>query len=328
VSTFRREPTEAERRGRPGDDGVVIWRDNEYGTIEQDARRRDFTVNALYYDPLNGQEVVDYCGGLPDLKAGVVRAIGAAEVRLAEDPVRILRALKLAGQYQFRLEPELAAAVTANAGQIHKASRARLYEELLKIFAKPYTAPTFSAFLEYGLLQHYLPEFASAWNAAPGQLTRQLLAERDRRLAAGDYSRSRTLALATAAAPTVSHELGISFCDEDWLKKPGAGSAVREVVRKFFDPLPIPRFLSARVRELLLLLPRFASFAHKNRALHHPEYRYARELYSLLTECCGWPLETIEQWPTLGTVRRRRRPPGRKRQKHVRRSHHKQWEDK
>jgi hypothetical protein len=155
-----------------------------------------------------------------------------------------------------------------------------------------------------------------------------LLAERDRRLAVGDYSRSRTLALATAAAPAVSRELGISFQDEEWLGQAGAGSAVRAAVRNFFDPLPIPKFLSSRVRDLLMLLPRFTTTAHTNRVLHHPEYRYARELFSLLTICCGWPEDILEPWPTLGAARRRRCRPGRRRQKHVRRSHHKQWDEK
>ena len=89
VSTFRREPTMEERKGRKTDDGLIVWRDNEFGTVEQDARRRDFTVNAIYYDPQNtAHQFTDFVDGLADMEAKLVRTIGKADIRMAEDPVR------------------------------------------------------------------------------------------------------------------------------------------------------------------------------------------------------------------------------------------------
>ena len=98
VSTFRRKPDLDERKGRSDDDGLIVWRDNCYGSIEEDAGRRDFTVNAIYFNPLSPDSgFVDYTGGLGDIKKRLVRTIGAPDVRLAEDPVRALRACKLVG---------------------------------------------------------------------------------------------------------------------------------------------------------------------------------------------------------------------------------------
>jgi poly(A) polymerase len=117
ISTFRKRPSatgaEQMRKGKPGRDVPenMIFRDNEYGSSEEDALRRDFTVNASLYDPVN-DKIVDYTGlGLSDIHAGIVRTIGDAGLRFQEDPVRVLRALKLVGQYGFSMDDETKASV-------------------------------------------------------------------------------------------------------------------------------------------------------------------------------------------------------------------------
>lgn len=325
VSTFRREPSDEERRGRDGDDGVMIWRDNQYGCLEDDARRRDFTVNAIYYDPVTEQGIVDHCGGVQDLNQRIVRAIGTPAQRLAEDPVRQLRALKLVAQYGFSMEPELAEAVRRQAPEIDRTSRARRYEELLKIYAKPYAARTFATFHQTGFLEWYLPAMQAAWETPSGQLMRALLAERDRRKATRNfYSGSRTLAIATTVVAAVAEDLGCNLHDRLWEHEPGIETLVRNRIYNLFEPLPIPKILTARTRDVILALPRLQTHAHKKRTLHHPEYRYTRELFSLLTTVCGWDPELIRLWPTQGTAKPGRRK--RLRQKHVKRSHRKEWE--
>ncbi len=161
VSTFRREPTASERRGRYDDDGVMIWNDNRYGTLEEDARRRDFTVNSLYYDVAGNRGIIDLVGGIDDMRRRVVRTVGDPALRLEEDPVRLLRALKLVGQQGFTLEPELGAALRKHAASIRLASVSRLFEELLKIFFTGRSLEIFTAFADYGLLAHFWP--ASHW---------------------------------------------------------------------------------------------------------------------------------------------------------------------
>ncbi len=297
VSTFRREPTAEERRGREDDEGLAIWRDNEYGTLEQDAWRRDFTVNSIYYDVAGGSGFVDYVGGVEDLHDGLVRAIGETPVRLAEDPVRLLRALKLAGQYAFRLEPGLEQAVRQQANQIDTSSRARLFEELLKILGRSYSHPTFSAFQEYGLLDHFWPNLACVWGSAQGELMRAVLAERDRCLQADGYTKSKTLALATVCAIPVIHELSQGDFDGLWEHGSGLERPCRDVIANFFSPFQPPRVLSARVRDLFLLLPRFRECKRMNKLMHHPEYKYARELFLVVGKALGWPQDQLDFWP-------------------------------
>jgi poly(A) polymerase len=297
VSTFRREPSAGERRERLNDDGVMIWRDNEYGTLEQDARRRDFTVNALYYDPVGERGIIDFVGGVRDLEERCARAIGDPATRLDEDPVRILRALKLVGQFGFRLEPSLEDAVRPRVGRIALASQSRLFEELLKILATSRTVPVLSAFQEHGLLAHYWPTLSTVWDMPTGEYTRRLLQERDQCLQAGACSGSKALALAVACLPYIVSRLGKGDFGDLWAHEPGVEHTCREAIQDFFHPFPISRFFASRVRDIALLLPRFTSRVRMGRVVRHPEYKYARELYVLAGRVCGWSDDCLAGWP-------------------------------
>lgn len=125
--------------------------DNQWGDIESDAFRRDFTINALYYD-LRDFSVVDFTGGVHDLHERVVRAIGQPGVRFQEDPVRMLRALKFAGRFGFDLETETAQAIMEHAGDIHKASRFRVTEEIFRILSQTNRAAGFDLLWRGGFL--------------------------------------------------------------------------------------------------------------------------------------------------------------------------------
>ncbi len=298
VSTFRREPTPEERRTRGSDDGVVLWSDNQYGNREQDARRRDFTVNALFYDPTDGGRMIDYVGGMADLEEGIVRMIGEPAVRLAEDPVRILRAQKLVAQYDFTLEHELAQTVREQGASIGLASRSRLYEELLKIFDKPFTVKTMAVFRENRFLCHFLPEVDRWWDESAGLLMRHLMAARDRRKAQGGYWKSRRLALATIALPLALQRLEVEN-PRDFIESPpeDAGKVVRNAIRELLEPLPIPKALSHDAKDVIMLLPAFFRKKQMNRVVRNPQYRWAHELFSLLVEVMEWPSEMLEGWP-------------------------------
>lgn len=317
VSTFRREPTAEERTSREDDDGVMIWRDNQYGTIEEDAKRRDFTVNALYFSPLESPAYRDFCGGRDDLKAGLVRAIGDPETRLAEDPVRVIRALKLVAEYDFGLAPGLKPALSACSPLIERCSKARLFEELLKILQKPYSVSTLDALNEHGALPAFLPTVAEHWRSESAGQARLVLGERDARLGAGEYSNSRALALASMVYAYACERLNVP-AGKLWQFEPGIERCFREIVSEFFAPLVVPRVLTARTRDVLLLLPRFQSNRGRNRLIGHPDYRYARELYSILTTIHGWDPETIAHWPVMGTGHPHGRKPRRRSRRHPR----------
>src|ERR1700756_837238 len=137
VATFRRQVLPGEevvQDGVPAPDPAtpegahLIHRDNTFGTPEEDAFRRDFTINALFYD-IATFSVIDYVGGLEDLRAGIVRSIGDPDVRLNEDPVRMLRAIAIAARLDFTIEPSLLAAIRTHRREISKSSMARLLEE-------------------------------------------------------------------------------------------------------------------------------------------------------------------------------------------------------
>src|SRR5207302_7783225 len=126
----------AERHGpdRDASGRHLIHHDNTFGTPEQDAFRRDFTINALFYD-IATFSIIDYVGGLEDLRAGIVRAIGDPDVRVREDPVRMIRAIALAARLDFEIEPTLVDAIRTNRREIGKSSQARQLEEYYKILS-------------------------------------------------------------------------------------------------------------------------------------------------------------------------------------------------
>ena len=114
------------------DESLLIRHDNVWGTAEEDARRRDFTVNGLFYD-LEADRIIDYVGGLADVERRVIRSIGDSNVRFREDPIRILRALKFAARLNFDIDPEAYAAILTHRAEIAKSAAPRVLEELYRL---------------------------------------------------------------------------------------------------------------------------------------------------------------------------------------------------
>jgi tRNA nucleotidyltransferase/poly(A) polymerase len=166
VATFRRQVAPGEevvQDGVPAPDPTtpegehLIHRDNTFGTPEEDAFRRDFTINALFYD-IATFSVIDYVGGLEDLRAGVVRSIGDPDVRLREDPVRMLRAIALAARLGFTIEAALVDAIRTHRHEIAKSSLPRLLEEYYKILRTGSSEKAFRVLADVGLLEPISPE--------------------------------------------------------------------------------------------------------------------------------------------------------------------------
>jgi tRNA nucleotidyltransferase/poly(A) polymerase len=132
-----------------------------FGDAEADARRRDFTVNGLFYDPVRRQ-LHDWVGGEADLRARIIRTIGAPGERFAEDHLRLLRALRLAAQLDFSIEAGTFAALKTNATKIKTISAERVREELMKLFRPPHASRGLDLLCESGLLEQVLPEIAAA----------------------------------------------------------------------------------------------------------------------------------------------------------------------
>jgi poly(A) polymerase len=173
-------------------DEHLIHRDNTYGTPEEDAFRRDFTVNALFYD-IGTFSIIDYVGGLDDLDARIIRCIGDPEVRFLEDPVRMLRAVVLAARLQFSIDRPVLDAITVHRHEIARSAPARLLEEYYKILRSGHAQEAFKQLRTTGLLKAITPELAigseTVWqsiaaldtyrarfDAAPETLTNAILA--------------------------------------------------------------------------------------------------------------------------------------------------------
>ena len=161
VATFRRQVQTGEevvQDGVPAPDpsttesAQLVHHDNTFGTPEEDAFRRDFTINALFYD-IATFSIIDYVNGLEDLKAGIVRAIGDPVVRFHEDPVRMLRAVALAARLDFTFDPPVRDAIRAHRQEIARSSPARLLEEYYKILRGGYAEKVFRGLNDAGLLE-------------------------------------------------------------------------------------------------------------------------------------------------------------------------------
>ncbi len=149
-------------------DGVIV-RDNEYGTPEEDARRRDFTVNALFYD-LRTRQILDYVGGIADLEAKILRVIGDPATRYREDPVRMVRAVRIASQLDFAIEASAEEAIRSCAGDLANAAHERMHEEMLKIFNCGHAAEVFRRSWDLGLFQVIYPEFCAFLAGEPAAM--------------------------------------------------------------------------------------------------------------------------------------------------------------
>jgi poly(A) polymerase len=155
TATFRREPTP--RAPGQGDADLLIVEDNEFGSAEEDARRRDFTINALFLDPAR-RRILDYVGGLHDLEQGVLRTIGDPRVRMAEDPVRILRAIKFATRLALRIETGTWEAMIEVSPELGRSARPRVLEEILRLLRSGTALGAFRMLRRSSALSVILPE--------------------------------------------------------------------------------------------------------------------------------------------------------------------------
>src|SRR3954453_9484184 len=165
TSTFRANPREVE--DEPSESGgdseggdLLIRRDNVFGSAEEDARRRDFTINGLFYD-LEAAKVIDHVNGMVDLEARGVRTIGDPDIRFREDPVRILRAVKFAARCDLTIEPETYRRMMEHAGEIAKCAQARISEEFYRLLRAGAAPRSVELLLETRLLDVLVPELAS-----------------------------------------------------------------------------------------------------------------------------------------------------------------------
>lgn len=157
VATFRRNPGAGDA---DDEEDLLIRSDNVFGEAHEDALRRDFTINALFYD-LDRRQVLDWCGGLDDVKARAIRTIGDPTVRFREDPVRILRAVKFAARLDLGIDPAVYDAMVSNRGELARAARPRLFEEILRLMRAGASHRSMWLLWEVGAMAVLIPELSA-----------------------------------------------------------------------------------------------------------------------------------------------------------------------
>jgi len=165
VATFRARTDELAEDESP----QMLAMDNTFGDEESDALRRDLTINGLFYDP-NSYAVIDYVGGMEDLKAGIIRIIGEPAIRIQEDPVRMIRAIRHAARNGFTLEQRTSSAIKEYAPLIAKVVKARVYDELIRDIKGGYAGTIIPMYHEYGLLSHLIPVLDSLLSEGESEL--------------------------------------------------------------------------------------------------------------------------------------------------------------
>ncbi|MCB9899165.1 MAG: hypothetical protein H6825_14265 [Planctomycetes bacterium] len=244
----RRRPRDREGDGTPHAeaDGLLIVRDNVYGSAEEDALRRDFTINALLYDVAT-EQVIDYVGGVADLEARTLRTIGEARTRLAEDPVRMLRAVKFTARLGLHFDDALEAAMRECAPLIEQSSPPRVLEEIYKLLSCGQAESALSMLCEYGLLARLVPEVAAHWTANPDALRRT----------------GAALDVLDAGRRRVSNAIILAALFHDpWRAAAAAGDgdpvgALHDLITPAARRMSIPRRDVAMLKQLFMTLMRF-----------------------------------------------------------------------
>jgi poly(A) polymerase len=306
VSTFRRhhgtepdtdseEPT-ADESTVHAESGMLL-RDNVFGNVEEDALRRDFTINGLYYDP-DSNTVLDFSTGVEDLERRLLRVIGIPEIRFQEDPVRMLRAMRFAAKLSFDLEASAIAAIRTCNRLLEQVPPARMFDEVLKLLLSGRGEETFVLLDKFGLFAPLFPQTARALGTDPEErsLVIHALRNSDERIAQG---KSVTPAFLFAALlwPAVDQKV----CQLQAREQLPVLAAMHEVVPQIIaiqtQSTTIPKRFSMPMREIWDLQQRLVGRRQPQKLAAHPRFRAAYD-FVLLREQSGEDLDGSGDWWT------------------------------
>jgi poly(A) polymerase len=283
VTTFRAagNPEGEEGESRPTDEHGRLLSDNVFGSQEGDAARRDFTVNALYYDPAKG-EIWDNHGGVADCEKRVLRMIGDPEARYREDPVRMLRAARFAAKLGFEIDRATQAPVARLADLLQNVPRARLMDEMLKVLMSGHALDGVHKLREEGLHRGLLPLLDDLLEDEAGaRFINAALSDTDARVRE-DRSASPAFLFAALLWPRVN-SLWRERVEQGETPTPALFAAMDEVLDTQRERLAIPRRHDGMIKEIWSLQPRFEqrSGSRPMRLLEHPRYRASWDFLQL-----------------------------------------------
>lgn len=281
VATFRghhHQVNTSKHVSAQSDEGMLL-RDNVYGTIEEDAERRDFTVNALYYS-VKDFTLHDFEGGLEDLAERKLELIGDPETRYREDPVRMLRAVRFAAKLDMTISQRTAAPIKELAPLLQDIPAARLFEETLKLFLAGDALATYKLLREYGLFQQLFPQVAALFtphgNSPYEQFIEQALIDTDtrvreeKRVTPAFLYATLLWGCVEARGRVLENESGLPWYDAFML-------AVNEVLDTQVRIIAVPRRFTTDVRDIWALQQRLTrrQGRHPERTMEHPKFRAA-----------------------------------------------------
>ena len=298
VSTFRGSHLSDDVGAQIADSGRIL-RDNVFGSHEEDAIRRDFTANALYYDP-HTEEIFDFHNGLPDLKAGVLRIIGNPETRYREDPVRMLRAVRLSAKLGLKLDPATETPIPKLADLLHDVPPARLFDEMLKLFLSGHAMESARALREHGLHHGLLPMLDVVLEQPMGERFVNLALQNTDERVLTDKPVSPAFLFATL----LWHEVLAA-----WQKLQAKGErsipalmqAMSDVSDIQAEKLAITKRFSVTMKEIWAIQPRFEQRSGQRpyRLLENPRFRAGYDFLLLRCQSGELPMDLAEWWDTF-----------------------------
>jgi poly(A) polymerase len=297
VATFRKMAVGTEDEDSQTEGGMIL-RDNVYGTIEEDALRRDFTVNALYYN-IADFSVIDYSTGMRDLQEGVLRLLGPPEVRFREDPVRMLRAVRFAAKLGFKIDPEVERSLVELGYLLRDVPSARLFEEVLKLFLYGFGVESFEKLRHYDLFRRLFPdtEEALAHEEAEFPITFVYhgLRNTDARVREGKSVTPFFLFAVLLWEPV--RQRAVELEEEGQDAFPAMEQASFEIVTAEVGRVALPKRFSLPMREVWMLQHRFLQRGGRRpfRLLQHPRFRAAFD-FLLLRAQSGEVDEALADW--------------------------------
>jgi poly(A) polymerase len=302
VATFRAAHDGTEHEDRTLTESGRILRDNVYGTIDEDIWRRDFTVNALYYN-IADFSVWDYTTGFEDIKTRTLRLIGDPETRYREDPVRMLRAMRFAAKLDFTLAPEAAKPIFELGGHLHDVPAARLFDEVLKLFQSGYGLKSFKLLREYRLLEYLFPSTSLALeedaDGTIAQLIERGLENTDRRIAE-DKPVTPMFLYAVLLWPAIKR-LAESLEQHGETPFEAMNEASHRIVAEQQIRTSLPKRFSIPMKEILALQRRFLNRkgARAAKLLEHKRFRAAYDFLMLRAACGEIEQEVADFWTEI-----------------------------
>lgn len=298
VATFRGSEQEESDQQVVHEDGRLL-RDNVFGTLEEDVWRRDFTVNALYYN-IRDFSVVDYTGGMQDHANAVLRLIGDPNLRYREDPVRMLRAIRFAVKLGFSLHPDTEQPIYTQAELLKSIPSARLYDEVLKLFLSGYGVQTFEMLRHYGLFAMLFPATDKCLETEDHDFPRlfliRALENSDLRFADGKSLTPYFLLsallwepLQLAANKLIKHGENETIAYQ---------TAANEVLSKQIKITALPRHITQSMRDVWFMQNKFSRTVGSRpyRLLEQPKFRAAFDFMQLRAETGGADADLVEWW--------------------------------